>query len=74
MFNDMSLERQVNLSVRSKLEVHALSIISVLFHVRLRVFALQFLVSEVKGLHHSLSCVAFIFVSLFAVQMLVSKK
>ncbi|TWW63515.1 adenylate cyclase type 4-like [Takifugu flavidus] len=33
----------------------------------------QFLVSEVKGLHHSLSCVAFIFVSLFAVQMLVSK-
>uniref|UniRef100_H3CDG0 adenylate cyclase n=1 Tax=Tetraodon nigroviridis TaxID=99883 RepID=H3CDG0_TETNG len=33
----------------------------------------QFLVSEVKGLHHSLSCVAFIFVSVFAVQMLVSK-
>lgn len=51
---------------------HALCIISVLSVPR--VFALQFLVSEVKGLHQSLSCVAFIFVSLFAVQMLVSKK
>lgn len=37
-------------------------------------FLLQFLVSEVKGLHHSLSCVALIFISIFAVQMLVSKK
>lgn len=52
--------------------MHALFIIWVLFMCC--VLALQFLVSEVKGLHHSLSCVAFIFVSVFAVQMLVSKK
>lgn len=45
-----------------------------LFQLFSCVFVLQFLVSEVKGLHHSLSCVAFIFVSLFAVQMLVSTK
>nr|XP_046236260.1 adenylate cyclase type 2-like [Scatophagus argus]XP_046236261.1 adenylate cyclase type 2-like [Scatophagus argus]XP_046236262.1 adenylate cyclase type 2-like [Scatophagus argus]XP_046236263.1 adenylate cyclase type 2-like [Scatophagus argus] len=33
----------------------------------------QFRLSEVKGLHHSMSCVALIFVTLFAVQMLVSQ-
>ncbi|XP_020505029.2 adenylate cyclase type 2-like [Labrus bergylta] len=33
----------------------------------------QFRVSEVSGLHHSMSCIALIFVTLFAVQMLVSK-
>lgn len=38
------------------------------------VFVFQFRVSEVKGLHHSMSCMAYIFVTLFAVQMLVSKK
>ncbi|KAM9335518.1 adenylate cyclase type 4 [Symphorus nematophorus] len=32
----------------------------------------QFRLSEVKGLHHSVSCIALIFVTLFAVQMLVS--
>ncbi|XP_035530834.1 adenylate cyclase type 2-like [Morone saxatilis] len=32
----------------------------------------QFRLSEVKGLHHSMSCMALIFVTLFAVQMLVS--
>lgn len=32
----------------------------------------QFRISEVKGLHHSMSCIALIFVTLFAVQMLVS--
>lgn len=37
-------------------------------------FFLQFRFSDVKGLHHSLSCVALIFVTLFAVQILVSKK
>lgn len=37
-------------------------------------FYLQFRFSDVKGLHHSLSCVALIFVTLFTVQMLVSKK
>ncbi|XP_059211326.1 adenylate cyclase type 4-like [Centropristis striata] len=34
----------------------------------------QFRLSEVKGLHQSLSCLAFIFVTLFTVQMLVSEK
>ncbi|KAM6908990.1 adenylate cyclase type 4 [Xenentodon cancila] len=34
----------------------------------------QFRLSEVKGLHYSLSCVALIFVTLFTVQMLVSEK
>ncbi|XP_038587046.1 adenylate cyclase type 2-like [Micropterus salmoides] len=34
----------------------------------------QFRTSEVKDLHHSISCVALIFVTVFAVQMLVSKK
>ncbi|XP_068163759.1 adenylate cyclase type 2-like [Antennarius striatus] len=33
----------------------------------------QFLFSEVRGLHHSLSCLALVFITLFAVQMLVSK-
>ncbi|XP_076580666.1 adenylate cyclase type 4 [Chaetodon auriga] len=33
----------------------------------------QFRLSEVKGLHQSMSCIALIFVTLFAVQMLVSK-
>ncbi|XP_073330521.1 adenylate cyclase type 4-like [Pagrus major] len=33
----------------------------------------EFRLSEVKGLHQSISCVAMIFVTLFAVQMLVSK-
>lgn len=33
----------------------------------------QFRFSEVKGLHHSLSCVTLIYVTVFAVQMLVSK-
>ncbi|XP_044038997.1 adenylate cyclase type 4-like isoform X2 [Siniperca chuatsi] len=33
----------------------------------------QFRLSEVKGLHQSISCIALIFVTLFAVQMLVSK-
>ncbi|XP_037613957.1 adenylate cyclase type 4-like [Sebastes umbrosus] len=33
----------------------------------------EFRFSEVKGLHHSMSCLALIFVTLFAVQMLVSK-
>ncbi|XP_051256714.1 adenylate cyclase type 4 [Dicentrarchus labrax] len=32
----------------------------------------QFRLSEVKGLHHSMSCISLIFVTLFAVQMLVS--
>ncbi|XP_029310663.1 adenylate cyclase type 4 [Cottoperca gobio] len=32
----------------------------------------KFRLSEVKGLHHCISCIAFIFVTLFAVQMLVS--
>lgn len=36
--------------------------------------AVQFRVSEVTGLHHSISCIALIFVTVFAVQMLVSKK
>ncbi|XP_040887370.1 adenylate cyclase type 2-like [Toxotes jaculatrix] len=34
----------------------------------------QFRFSEVKGLHQSISCMAFVFVTLFAVQMLVSEK
>ncbi|XP_034019957.1 adenylate cyclase type 2-like [Thalassophryne amazonica] len=34
----------------------------------------QFRISEVKGLHHSISCIALIFVTLFIVQMLVSLK
>ncbi|XP_036968119.1 adenylate cyclase type 4-like isoform X1 [Acanthopagrus latus] len=34
----------------------------------------EFRFSEVKGLHQSISCVAMIFVTLFTVQMLVSKK
>ncbi|XP_029382273.1 adenylate cyclase type 4 [Echeneis naucrates] len=34
----------------------------------------QFRLSEVKGLHHSISCIALVFVTLFAVQMLVSEK
>ncbi|XP_077356482.1 adenylate cyclase type 2 isoform X2 [Festucalex cinctus] len=34
----------------------------------------QFRLSEVEGLHHSMSCLAFVFVTLFAVQMLVSDK
>ncbi|XP_034412641.1 adenylate cyclase type 2-like [Cyclopterus lumpus] len=34
----------------------------------------EFSLSEVKGLHHSMSCMAFIFVTIFAVQMLVSEK
>ncbi|XP_072231931.1 adenylate cyclase type 4-like isoform X2 [Leuresthes tenuis] len=34
----------------------------------------QFRLSEVKGLHHSVSCLAVIFVTLFIVQMLVSAK
>ncbi|XP_053716767.1 adenylate cyclase type 4-like [Synchiropus splendidus] len=34
----------------------------------------QFRFSEVKGLHHSMSCLALIFVTLFVVQMLVSEK
>ncbi|XP_028261578.1 adenylate cyclase type 4 [Parambassis ranga] len=34
----------------------------------------QFRLSEVKGLHHSMSCIALIFVAVFAVQMLVSQK
>ncbi|XP_061566235.1 adenylate cyclase type 4-like [Cololabis saira] len=34
----------------------------------------QFRLSEVKGLHYSMSCVAVIFVTLFTVQMLVSEK
>lgn len=38
------------------------------------VFVFQFRFSEVKGLHHSMSCMAYIFVTLFTVQMLVSKK
>ncbi|XP_034712928.1 adenylate cyclase type 4-like [Etheostoma cragini] len=33
----------------------------------------EFCLSEVKGLHHSMSCIALIFVTLFAVQILVSK-
>ncbi|KAI9546251.1 hypothetical protein NQZ68_028687 [Dissostichus eleginoides] len=33
----------------------------------------KFRVSEVKGLHHSISCTAFVFVTIFAVQILVSK-
>lgn len=33
----------------------------------------QFRLSEVKGLHHSVSCIALVFVTLFAVQMLVSE-
>ncbi|TDG99549.1 hypothetical protein EPR50_G00195420 [Perca flavescens] len=33
----------------------------------------EFRLSEVKGVHHSMSCIALIFVTLFAVQMLVSK-
>ncbi|XP_068443810.1 adenylate cyclase type 2-like [Clinocottus analis] len=32
----------------------------------------EFSFSEVKGLHHSMSCIAFVFVTIFAVQMLVS--
>ncbi|XP_077399485.1 adenylate cyclase type 2 [Vanacampus margaritifer] len=34
----------------------------------------QFRLSEVEGLHQSMSCLAFVFVTLFAVQMLVSDK
>ncbi|KAM4612139.1 adenylate cyclase type 2 [Polymixia lowei] len=34
----------------------------------------QFRLSDVTGLHHSMSCVALVFVTLFTVQMLVSKK
>ncbi|XP_049922381.1 adenylate cyclase type 4-like [Epinephelus moara] len=34
----------------------------------------KFRLSEVKGLHHSMSCIALIFVTNFAVQMLVSEK
>ncbi|XP_069374778.1 adenylate cyclase type 4-like [Paralichthys olivaceus] len=34
----------------------------------------QFRLSEVTGLHHSISCVALIFVTLFIVQMLVSER
>ncbi|XP_057710559.1 adenylate cyclase type 4-like [Corythoichthys intestinalis] len=34
----------------------------------------QFRLSEVKGLHQSMSCLALVFVTLFAVQMLVSDK
>ncbi|XP_061816841.1 adenylate cyclase type 2-like [Nerophis lumbriciformis] len=34
----------------------------------------QFRFSEVKGLHHSMSCLALVFVTLFTVQMLVSDK
>ncbi|XP_068584387.1 adenylate cyclase type 2-like [Cebidichthys violaceus] len=34
----------------------------------------EFSLSEVKDLHHSVSCIAFIFVTIFAVQLLVSKK
>ncbi|XP_040037275.2 adenylate cyclase type 2 [Gasterosteus aculeatus] len=34
----------------------------------------EFSLSEVKGLHHSMTCLAFIFVTIFAVQMLVSEK
>ncbi|XP_071315014.1 adenylate cyclase type 4-like [Trachinotus anak] len=34
----------------------------------------QFRLSEVKGLHHSISCIALVFVTLFTVQMLVSEK
>ncbi|KAM9424582.1 adenylate cyclase type 2 isoform 1-T2 [Pholidichthys leucotaenia] len=34
----------------------------------------KFRLSEVKGLHYSMSCVAFIFVIIFTVQMLVSEK
>ncbi|KAM9717104.1 adenylate cyclase type 4 isoform 1-T2 [Menidia menidia] len=34
----------------------------------------EFRLSEVKGLHHSMSCLAVVFVSLFTVQMLVSEK
>ncbi|KAM6894270.1 adenylate cyclase type 2 [Lycodopsis pacificus] len=33
----------------------------------------EFSLSEVKDLHHSVSCIAFIFITIFAVQMLVSK-
>ncbi|XP_031160113.1 adenylate cyclase type 4-like [Sander lucioperca] len=33
----------------------------------------EFRLSEVKGVHHSMSCIALIFVTLFAVQILVSK-
>ncbi|XP_022072590.2 adenylate cyclase type 4-like [Acanthochromis polyacanthus] len=34
----------------------------------------QFRFSEVKGLHHSMSCIAVVFVTLFIVQMLVSER
>ncbi|KAG7221479.1 hypothetical protein INR49_002454 [Caranx melampygus] len=34
----------------------------------------QFRFSEVTGLHHSISCMALVFVTIFAVQMLVSEK
>ncbi|XP_022623874.1 adenylate cyclase type 2-like [Seriola dumerili] len=34
----------------------------------------QFRFSEVKGLHHSISCLALVFVTVFTVQMLVSEK
>ncbi|XP_042367782.1 adenylate cyclase type 4-like [Plectropomus leopardus] len=34
----------------------------------------KFRLSEVKGLHHSLSCIALVFATIFAVQMLVSEK
>ncbi|XP_051917280.1 adenylate cyclase type 4-like [Hippocampus zosterae] len=34
----------------------------------------QFRLSEVKGLHQSMTCLAFVFVTLFSVQMLVSEK
>ncbi|XP_041842432.1 adenylate cyclase type 4-like isoform X2 [Melanotaenia boesemani] len=34
----------------------------------------QFRLSEVKGLHHSMSCLAVIFLTLFTVQMLVSER
>ena len=79
IFNDLSLERQVG-SLRSLSAVKCVMFSrpreyeQELLATTTSVFVFQFRLSEVKGLHHSVSCLAVIFVTLFIVQMLVSAK
>lgn len=80
LFNDLRLERKVTSfsgDLNSEHHVCLCRFINWLLLLNLSntlVFVLQFRLSEVKGLHHSMSCIALIFVCLFAVQMLVSTK
>ncbi|XP_061619154.1 adenylate cyclase type 4-like isoform X2 [Phyllopteryx taeniolatus] len=73
LFNDVRLEKQVASLVQQEVSPPwhrgAFS-----FKCLLACLRFQFRLSEVKGVHQSMSCLALVFVTLFAVQMLVSDK